>query len=349
MTHTKSKVRSTVLAGVLAAASLLTGCAGLTTQTDADANRLEGVAYYMPMKYFTLTVTKVAGVITKLELGETAAFADMRKTYALQYNPHWLGKTTIGVEVGTNGLLGKANTNTTDSNAELAKLTYRPFLADAKRLRPGSECAPDGVFVFTYETPEDVKPNEKVCEFVSVQLERTWDINSTKTGQQANPPNSASEKSAPGIFYRVNRAYLATASTGATKSAKDGGQYVTKLLFVPNESPNMFLPYGRTLFAANDGKIGLSEGILQSYSQANDGELVALLKFPASILSAYFNAVGNVFSAFTARDNNEIAALKAELKNASLRQKLEKCLEARGKDDDAAWKALGCDALIQSP
>ena len=64
-----------------------------------------------------------------------------------------------------------------------------------------------------------------------------------------------------------------------------------------------------------------------------------------SVLSAYFNAVGNVFTAFSARDKNEVDKLTGELKMDALKRKLDKCREAAQKQDDDAWKTLQCDAI----
>lgn len=323
-------------AAALVAAGAVAGCAGLTSQRGADPDRLEGAAYFMPMKYFSLTVTKAGGKVTGLDWSESATFPDLRRAYSLRYTPHLIGKTTITVEVGPNGLLGAANTNTTDSTVELAKLVKQsPPGSKALLLATEDKCADDGSFVFMFATPEAA--SKPVCGNVTVSIQRAQPGNPTTVGHVDSPLHLGNGAVVPGVFYRLNRPYIATASAD--------GQHMTKLLFVPNESPNLFLPYGRTLFAANDGKIELTDGILKKYEQANDGELVALLKFPASVLSAYFTAVGNVFSAFAGRDKNEVDRLTNELKMDALKRKLDKCKDAAQKKDDDAWKALQCDGI----
>lgn len=323
-------------AAMVVAAGTLAGCAGLTSQRSADPDRLEGVTYYMPMKYFSLTVTKSGGKVTGLDWSESAAFADLRRAYSLRYTPHLIGKTSISVEVGPSGLLGVANTSTTDSTVELAKvgrLSQPGF--KALRLQTQDECAKDGSFVFMFSSPEEAPAT--VCGNVTVGIKRALSDSTNAAGNVNSPLHIDDGAVVPGVFYRVNRPYIATASAE--------GQHITKLLFVPNESPNLLLPYGRTLFAANDGKIELVEGILKKYEQANDGELVAMLKFPATVLSAYFTAVGNVFSAFAGRDENEVDRLANELKLDAIKRKLDKCKDAAQRKDDDAWKALQCDAI----
>ena len=133
----------------------LAGCAGLTSQKVADPNQLEGVAYFMPMKYFTLTVTKAGGQVTTVEWSESAAFPDLSRAYSLNYTPHLIGKTSVAVEVAPNGLLGSANTSTTDSNAELAKITPKILGMKAQFRSAGEGCAEDGSFVFMFPSPRE--------------------------------------------------------------------------------------------------------------------------------------------------------------------------------------------------
>lgn len=321
--------------GGLAVAALLAGCAGLTSQRDADPNQLEGVAYFMPMKYFTLTVTKEGGKVMGLEWSESTAFPDLSRAYALSYTPHLIGRTSVAVEVGDNGLLSSASTNTTDSNIELAKVVASQKTNRAQLLSAKDNCTESGTFVFMFPSVKETP--ESVCVDVNLSIRLAATGGDSQATDHASPVHIKAGDKVPGIFYRLNRPYIATASAP--------GVFKTKLLFTPNESPNYFLPFGRTLFAANDGKMELTEGVLKRYTQANDGELVALLNFPASVLSAYFNAVGNVFMAFQTQDMNQITRLENELKMDALRRKLDKCKSAAKAKDEATWASLQCDAI----
>ena len=111
----------------------------------------------------------------------------------------------------------------------------------------------------------------------------------------------------------------------------------------------MFLPFGQTLFAANDGKVTFDEGVLSTYKQDDQGELVALLQFPATILGAYFTAVGNIFSAFSSRDTNEANLKLKELKLSVLRDQIAKCMVALEANDKPALTALSCATLTAIP
>jgi hypothetical protein len=322
----------------IVAAASLAGCAGLQSQRVAETD-VVGIAYYMPMKYFALSVTKEGGKVTKLEWTESAAFPDLSQTYRLRFNPHWIGKTTVQIEVGSSGLLGVANTNTTDSAAELATIkAAAAFKVNAAKLDPTDKCAPDGVFLFLFPGPG----SGDVCGVIAYKIAAVPPgKTSSKEDRAASPKSVNTDSRTDGVFYRVNRPYIATAQ-------EPGGQQVSNLLFVPNESTTMLLPYGRTLFAANDGKVEFTDGVLHKYDQADEGELVALLKFPASIIGAYFTAVGNVFAAFSAKNAKDADLQLKELQINILKFKIEKCTEALDKGDKAALDSLQCGSLSSS-
>ncbi|MDH0865001.1 hypothetical protein [Mitsuaria sp. GD03876] len=345
----------------LLAFSLLAGCAGLESRRETDIDRVRGVAYYMPMRYFQLTVTKAQGAITKLEWSASEPFADLSHTYSLRFNPHWIGKTTVSVVVGQNGLMGSANTKTTDAIAELATVTPNPVDKGAKMMlaRRPDELAEvtcgDGILVFLFLEATSGDAPQAVCGGdVQFRIARTGmtGANSWPEGARDNAAAIApGDASVAGVYYRVNRPYLASAwAINRTSGAPAGetpslGQVTTRVLLVPNESPTMLLPFGRTLLAENDGKMTFQDGTLTNYTQADQGELVALLKFPAVILEAYFAAIGNVFNAFSSRNAKETELAIKELRLDMLRFQIEKCREALDKKDTAAYDALQCGNL----
>ena len=326
---------------------VFTGCAGLKS-SKADPSNLEGVAYYMPMRAFVLTVTTVGGAVTALKWELSPSLPDLRQAYSLNFNPHWIGKTTIDVAVGPSGLLGSANTSTTSSIAELAKMQSAAATAKAKMLVAAEECPPDGTFVFYILAPTK---DGAVCKkgdgnAVQYRIEALPLLGAvdTKTTKTHPPVHVPAEGAVQGVFYRMERPYTASAwaTTGANRAIS---QLATSLLSTPNESPTMYLPFGRTLFAANDAKVTFSEGVLQKYTQADEGELVASLQFPAKILGAYFSAVGNIFSAFSTRDVKDAELKLQELKLDLFADQLAKCKAALDKGDSAALTALACDKL----
>ncbi len=332
-------------------AAALAGCAGIESAPVGGQDVVEGVAYHLPMRFFQLKVTVADQKVTALDWSTSEAFADPARAFVLRYNAHLIGKTTVKVEVNSKGLLSTANTATTDSIAALGtvqpnKVQEKPSILPSKTEAdaPVDRCPANGDYVFVFDKPEQTKI---LCgQWIDVRIARA------PAGAADNLPAAGASSPAgapatlartPGIYYRINRAFLATAQAPVSGSKASVGQ--SKLLLAPNDSPTVLLPFGRTVFAANDGDITLVDGVLQAYEQANDGELAAMLKFPASMLGAYFSAVGNVFNAFTERDTRALSVRQADLKNDILRFKLDRCLDALKKNDTAALQSLQCDAL----
>lgn len=330
---------------------VFTGCAGLKS-TKTDASNLEGVAYYMPMRAFILKVTTVGGAVTTLTWEVSPSLPDLRQAYSLNFDPHWIGKTTIDVAVGPSGLLGSANTSTTSSIAEIAKMQSAAAAAKAKMLASQEECPTDDTFVFYILAPTKdgvvCKKGDGNAVQYRIDALQLLGAEDSKTAKSARPLHVPAEGSVQGVFYRMERPYTASAwsTTGANKAIS---QLATSLLSVPNESPTMYLPFGRTLFAANDAKVTFTEGVLSKYAQADEGELVAFLQFPATILGAYFSAVGNIFGAFSTRDVKDAQLRLQQLKLDIFADQLAKCKAALDKGDSAALTALACDKLSVPP
>lgn len=326
----------------LSVVSMMTACAGLKSQ-QADQDRVSGVAYYMPKRAFMLTVTTVVGEIKELKWEVSPAMPDLTKTYSLRYHPHWIGKTTIDVAVGPNGLLGVANTATTDSATELKKIVAAASTAKTRTLKADEACPRNASFTFYFFEPAEGTRCSGLVEFRIEPVPLDSAGKAPASGHKNSPRQIESNESRQGIFYRQDRPYILTAW-----SPRDAA-LTTSLLSAPNQSPTMFLPYGRTLFAANDGKVTFNEGVLSTYKQDDDGELVALLKFPAAILGAYFIAIGNVFSAFSAKDADDYNLKIKEVKLGILREKLAKCVAALETNDKPALEALDCANLSAFP
>lgn len=79
------------------------------------------------------------------------------------------------------------------------------------------------------------------------------------------------------------------------------------------------------------------------YDQSTDGEVVGLLTIPATVLAAYFSAVGKIFDSFKSNDDKQSEALSASTKLEMAKIKYAACSDAitSGKDDSTLEK-LGC-------
>lgn len=321
---------------------MLQGCAGIQSNVLKEHQKIEGLAYHLPMRYFVLTVVRAKNSTTSAEWSESEVVADTRKTYALDYNPHLIGKTDTTIEVSVSGLLGTANTKTADSVAALEQVVETKSLPMKGAIaRMEGECGADGTFIYLFEgttTPA------RLCGDIEygvtpLPLAR-GESNTTSASKPADADIGVS--AATGVFYRQQRPYIAHVRVGA---GSDIRVETSRILLAPNESPVMLLPYARTLFSANDGKITLDKGMPTKYEQSTDGEFVALLKVPAAVLSAYFTAMGNVFSAFSSNATKEQELAIKQYNLALLAYRLERCQEAFKKDDKTAMETLQCNSL----
>jgi hypothetical protein len=344
--------RQLALLALLSALGALTACAGLTSSVLPKETPVEkGVAYHMPMRYFLLTISRIQSQngwgSTSAILTESPFIADVSTTYVLKYSAHLIGKTTTKIGVSRAGLLTTAETNTTSSIVELEKFTGKAATSDAGALRSDNDaCNGTGPFTFAI-APQATHYERTYCGDVLVtitpvagksnlQVDAAPRAASAASSVFPSTPDSKRDGWESGIYYKQMRSYIATVTSGQT---------IRQALVIgaPNASPVMFLPYGRTLFSANDGKIALEDGMVSSYTQANEGEFVSLLSFPATVLSAYFKAVGNVFAAFTTRDADEQKLALKRLQLEVFAQKLEQCNAVSSTPEK--YKDLGCETL----
>jgi len=335
-------VRLCGIALFIAGSTVLQGCAGLRSSVIEEKDRpertAEGVTYHLPMRYFLLQIDREGGATKSASFSTTAAMPDLSKTYILSYHRHLIGKTTTTIGVGPSGLLTNADTSTTDSAAELAKIVPKSYpkmagLAIQNTLVP-PPCASEGSLIFVFH--EEVKG--RLCD-VEFSIERLPLAAGTPPKEFKDADKDV--RSVTGVFYRQERPFLTTLKFPTKKGSIDASQ----ILLAPNQSPVMLLPYARTVFAVNDGRITLVDGTPQQYVQSTDGEFVALLNIPSAILSGYFTAVGNVFSAFSARDEKEQQLAVQKYKLALLAYKLARCKEALEQKDTTAMETLQCSSL----
>lgn len=341
--------RTSAAAVLVSATCLLQACAGLNSSVLTPTQTVEGLSYHLPMRYFVLTVERAGGITTTAEWSESELVADTRKAYALNYHPHLIGKTETTIEVSASGLLSTADTKTTDSAAELAKIIEKkvPPIPGARIRDTKQPCAPDGKYIYLSPGVE----SGTICDDVEFSVSKMEMMGNGSATARRDADDGVD--SAAGIFYRQQRPYIVHVRVIAKGADPNKEPTIkvdqSKILLAPNDSPTMLLPYARTLFAENDGQITLKDGMPQKYKQSTNGEFVALLQVPAAVLSAYFTAVGNVFSAFSSKETKEQELAVREYKLALLAYKLDLCKEALKKKDSAAMDSLQCNSLPSNP
>lgn len=309
---------------------VLMGCSSVNSIRRPTISNSEGLVYYMPQKDFLVTVVKAQGKITSVSLSTTAAYPDMSMRYVLNHSGNLLGKNTLNVTVDVNGLLKSSKSTTVSGVTDALKGigesfgTLHGLRAGAKNLEKPDTCG-DGTHTFVYKSSDDAAKISP-CGL---------DLNITKLSdvQLPDPKLKSDGLSYSGIFYRQAEPYLITATGIVNTSA---------ILFSPTDSPVFFLPVSRTFFANNVADFAFTDGMPTQYSQETEGELVALFKLPATVVSAYFTAIGTVFDSFKNRDVKEADTLAASVKLDLAKKKYEACLAAIVNKDDTTIAKLEC-------
>lgn len=328
---------------VVAVSAALSGCASVVSTMEPKATS-GGLLYYMPKRDILVTVTNASGKTTSITAVASMAYADRGKTYQLEYQPHMLAKNTLDLDVSEAGLLTSTNANQTgDAVAALAGLgTLAGYMRGSSLLiqsapnpgavtmtAPANNCTLDGAHTFLFAAEE--KTHEICGNTIKVTIKQLWKKPLTE------PSSSLAEgQSYAGVFYRNNLPYKVTIASGQLNAEV--------IVHSPSESNNYFLPVARTLFANNDAKITLSNGagVPSKYSQNTDGEVAALLKLPAAILTPYFAAIGQIFSGRSAQRTSQSSDMTNAVALEMFKIKYQKCLDAIEAKDTELIASLKC-------
>ncbi|MBL0141684.1 MAG: hypothetical protein IPP91_06350 [Betaproteobacteria bacterium] len=313
----------------VALSMVLAGCSSVESISEPAAGVHDGLVYYMPRTDFLVTIVKAKEGITSVSLGTTAAYPDVSKSYVIRHSANLFGKNTLLVGVDVNGLL-KSSKSTTTSGVTDAFSNLGSTLGTFQGLR-SAQAAPKavdtcaiGTHTFIFASPEEAKA-PRPCG-LAITITKLKDTSSTPPPRPVGEPLS-------GIFYRQAEPYLVQAAGPINTSA---------IVFSPNNSPTYFLPVSRTFFSNNEADFGFTDGMPTKYNQDTEGELIALLKLPATVLTAYFAAMGATFDSFKTRDAKEADALAASIKLEMAKKKYEACLAAILAKDDTAIAKLEC-------
>ncbi|WP_418319657.1 hypothetical protein [Piscinibacter sakaiensis] len=337
--------------------SALSGCTSLTSVKN-PANSNDGLVYFLPNRDILITVTSTSSKLASITATASPSYADRSKAYVLSYHRHPLAKNSIDVEINEAGLLTTSNANQTgDAVAALAGLGQlagyvRGFgfgiqsdqAADkmnATELK--KDCTVDGTHTFII--PVTTK-SQTICGDISVTIE-PYDAPSA-VGNAADPAkksdvesnystDKADRTTHAGIFYRMNRAYRVS-------MVSSGVLHAEQIVFSPSGTPEYFLPISRTFFSNNDAKIALANGagVPSKYEQNTDGEVAALLKLPAVILTPYFEAIGSIFTARSNQNANQQTALNNATKLELAKIKYQSCVKAIEAKDAVLISSLQC-------
>jgi len=314
------------LASSFAICTLLAGCVSITSTPDPLDGNKAGYTYYLPKKDFVVTVTVTKGQPTAIDFALTPAYPDTSRPFVLKYPSNWIGTNVANVEIDENGLLKSSKATVTSGVSDiLTSVASIVGTVGVVSVAPVDKPCVDAAHTFVVRSVDDLK--EKFCG-VTVSIEA---LSPYPKGAFVTP--NADDESYAGLFYRQAKPFLLRAS---------GPLNAAKILLAPRDGDVRFLPIARTLFAKNDIDMTFVDGMPTKYDDTRDGEVVALLKLPAAIMTAYFNAVGAVFDSFKTRDDKDSDAIAARLKLELEKSKLDACVQAIRNHDDATSTKLGC-------
>jgi hypothetical protein len=302
----------------------LTACASINSVETGEPTN--GLTYYMPNKDVLVTVTVSADGLSKdVAVSVTPAYPDTTNRYVMQYARNLFGKNVLDVAINEKGLLSSARSTTTSSVSEIFKaLAADRALAFALDATAPQKCATKGK-KYTFIYPITSKGGDACGITISIEkIEKdAGKVHTIAPGEQSS-----------GVYYRQHKPYKVKVNGADSQDEV--------IVFSPSNAPTQFLPISRTFFANNDATFTFEDGSPKTYKQDADSELLALLKLPADVMTAYFTAIGSTFDSFKTRDEKEAAAITEQVKLELAKRKVTSCLAAIKANDTALIKQLEC-------
>ncbi|GEM_PF-6061661 len=312
--------------------TMLSACAGIkSVQNPSNDELANGITYFMPKKDFMVTIEVKGGKIDidKIKLETTPSYPDLSKQYVLTDKKNLFAQSDFNFSLTRSGLLTSGKSHIRSDFplifAELAQMAGGIGGANGKifiQTQPAKLECKDGTHTFIYKTSGDYS----ACG-MKIKIE--------KNAETINivPSPYIDNKGHAGIYYRQDIPYLMT--------AKGNGLNTAAIIFSPSESPTHFLPISEVLFSKNDADIALQDGVLIGFKQAREGEALALVKLPASIINAYFSAIGSIFDKIGKNNTSEKTAIQNLIDLELAKKKYNDCINAI-KTNDKALIELNC-------
>ena len=292
----------------------VSGCAGYLS-APADTGSIEGIAYYLPKRPIAVQVTIDAnGQVQTPTIVAAPAVPDYRHRFILSYETNLIGENNIKIGVKSNGLLQSAASTVTSGLGTIASSigtiagqmsAGSAFLS--KNVVPGTDirkCDKSQTYTLLIWPEDSVGKTLRLCDFYILVGKAPSAIANYKP-----TPRVTSVEGSSGVFYRTEIPYLVGIMGIAPNS-----QASFFVAYSPDQSPVSFLPIERTLFAKNITTVTLSDGMVTEYDQDDNGEVVGLIQIPATVASAYFTAIGGMFSSLSTVDTSRNNAAVTEAK-----------------------------------
>lgn len=308
----------------------VSGCASVQSTALASDQATAGLVYRLPKKLIVVTyAVPDDGKPGTATVAASGAVPDMTTRYVANFSRNLIGKNTLEIGIGTNGLLTSSKATTT-SQIELILANVAGVTGSLSTLfaAPPSDATPQCVAKGTYTTTyslEDILRDggSRFCDLI---------ITAERISGSTRPTKIAMGDGAQtGYFYRTTVPIIVT-----VKYARFARTEERAVVLLPDVESLEFLPVERSLFANNSAEFTFVDGIPTAYKQDVDGEILALSKLPAAVLKGYFEAIGATFAQRSTNAANE-ASLLAKLDALSLqRQRSAQCDKAIASGDIAA-------------
>ena len=309
--------------------SALGGCASVTStslSTETELDTPFGLTYYLPRRDIAVEIdmADVDGDLlpNSVTITGTEVYADRSKSFVLNHEANVLADNKVTVKVSSSGLL-QTTTASSTSQVEEALVELAGSAANVGGLmgiKPdGKEthvCRRAGKYTFILP-PEGLKNMD--TGVTKTQFVRCGVIISVKKldeefdSFQEHQDNEYVEdgKRHSGIFYRQERPYLVHARVGEENSViLEQSTIITS----PNRSATHYLPISRSFFADSKATFTFEDGMPIDYDQDDKSEVVGALIIPAKVIGAYFKAAGELFTAFSSNQENQVKLLESEKK-----------------------------------
>jgi len=344
---------------ILLSIFIFTNCSSLDSRhNDKLFSNEKGLTYYLPKRDLIVTVTiDATGAVSDVTAETTDPYPDSSKAFILKFKNNIFGKSVIDIGVNEKGLLQTSEITSTSQVSEVFKsigdlagtatLMFRKFNEDILTSLPSeSEKCITGTNTFILDIPnKDTTFSQNLCG-----LRVTSKPLTTPNVGLENNQGKITDAWESGIYYRQNFPYridveipFDRVSAGSTEGKKGGyALYKSHIIFSPNNSPTNMLPIPKSFFSNSVANLTFSEGVPTKYKQDKDGELVALLKIPADILTAYFSAVGTAFTKKSTASTQERTSLSDSVKLEFEKKKTAKCIDYLNKDEMGKYTALNC-------
>ena len=315
----------------------LQGCAAVESTPRTPMTPADGLVYYLPKRHVLVTVT-VSATGTSLTITATNAVPDLKASFVATIPRNHIGTSDGSIGVNTVGLLDSDSTAKTTSQLSDTLSSITGFIGGARGYSLNERSAGCGTGTYskvlrildngTFDPVDKpmIKDGGGLCDF-SFELTRLLDT----------PPSSAvvdtpPTKAAYGFFYRQLIPYKVIASRVGDANPREF------IVLSPTGSKTHFLPLSIAGFGNNTGGFSFDSGVPTKYSQKVESEFVGLVALPATLITAYFKAIGNAFNVRKESLTAESQYLASQNALELARQRRDACIAALATDDLATIK-----------